>query len=516
MELTKDHYIELKDGAFDDTSKDDLDNLFKTLAADPHRDNIVLHFHGGLVDVARAMQIAENLTQRYQDINTYQIFFVWETGVSEVIEQEGGVLGFIETQLEQVGKEEIFQQLLMRVLQFAKAKVDSVNAGGSRSIDGGLDLPDEANVWQELHAPKDGREPFSDVHPALPDDAQLQGEEKQQFHDTLTQDPNPALQDEVQKIVHGYRLTKQANDSTPQGATRGIEGGDPTATTSTLISPPVLEQMDQQSNEGEARGIGTAAFEFVIGKAIEVLSHVIERFSQKTNHGLYPTVVEEILRAFYLSNIGKNIWDHIKQEAVDAFNQPDHGGSVFLQNLNTYYQNGHHPQITLVGHSAGSIYICQLLQHADKLLPPEVKFNIVFLAPACTYKLFTDTLQACKDRIASIRIFAMKDQLEQSDVIVTDIYTRSLLYLVSGLFEDAPDTPILGMQRFFSTKAPFNKWPEIAPTFTYLNASQHNNVWSLIDASDGLSSHAKKHGEFYSEDVTLTSLRYILTNGLQP
>src|SRR5713101_5669641 len=66
MVLTKDHYLELKDGVFDGTSKDDLDNLFKTLATDPHRDKIVLHFHGGLVDVARAMQTAENLTQRYQ------------------------------------------------------------------------------------------------------------------------------------------------------------------------------------------------------------------------------------------------------------------------------------------------------------------------------------------------------------------------------------------------------------------------------------------------------------------
>ena len=60
MVLTKDHYIQLKDGAFDGTSKDDLDNLFKTLAADAHRDNIVLHFHGGLVDAVRATQTAEN------------------------------------------------------------------------------------------------------------------------------------------------------------------------------------------------------------------------------------------------------------------------------------------------------------------------------------------------------------------------------------------------------------------------------------------------------------------------
>jgi hypothetical protein len=138
----------------------------------------------------------------------------------------------------------------------------------------------------------------------------------------------------------------------------------------------------------------------------------------------------------------------------------------------------------------------------------------VFLAPACTYKLFADTLQACKNRIASMRIFAMTDQLEQADVIVPGVYTRSLLYLVSGVFEDAPDTPILGMQRFFSAEAPFNKWPEVPLAFTYLSASQHNNVWSLIDADNGFSSHAQKHGDFYSEEVTLTSLGYILTNGL--
>ncbi|HCP73526.1 MAG TPA: hypothetical protein DIU08_02665, partial [Ktedonobacter sp.] len=102
MILTKDHYIQLKDGAFDGTSKDDLDNLFKTLAADPHRDSIVLHFHGGLVNVASATQTAENLTQRFQGINTYQVFFIWETGVTEVIQQEGGdVLGYIEAQLGQ-------------------------------------------------------------------------------------------------------------------------------------------------------------------------------------------------------------------------------------------------------------------------------------------------------------------------------------------------------------------------------------------------------------------------------
>jgi len=138
----------------------------------------------------------------------------------------------------------------------------------------------------------------------------------------------------------------------------------------------------------------------------------------------------------------------------------------------------------------------------------------VLLAPACTCKLFADTLQACKDRIASIRIVAMSDQREQADVIVPGVYKCSLLYLVPGLFEDALHIPLSGMQRFFSAVAPFHKFLELPLTVTYLSVSQNNNVWSLIDASDGLSSHANKHGAFYSEDVTLKSLGYILTNGL--
>lgn len=90
MTLTKDHYIQLKDGAFDGTTKDDLDHLFKSLAADPRHDHIVLHFHGGLVGATEEMQHAERLAQLYQDINAYQIFFLWETAVSDVIQQEGG------------------------------------------------------------------------------------------------------------------------------------------------------------------------------------------------------------------------------------------------------------------------------------------------------------------------------------------------------------------------------------------------------------------------------------------
>lgn len=416
MALTKDHYIQLKDGVFSGTTQDDLNSLFKTLEADTCKNKIVLHFHGGLVDAVRAMGTAGNLISRYP--NVYQIFFIWETGINEVIEQEGGISAFVQALSKELGPEPVGD-----ILTFIQ-------------------------VWLQV---AQQQESFQQLFMRAFQNVQLQGADEQQYQSMLA------------KFLH----------------------------------PPLLNDA------------------LLLGQAMEVGAQVTSRLSQQTDHGLYTTVIEELFRVLGLADIGKHVWDHIKGAASDAFSRPDHGGAVFLQNLNTYCQD-HTPHITLVGHSAGSIYICNFLQNAQNILPDNIKFDIVLLAPACTYKLFADTLQACGDRIASIRIFALEDTLEQTDVIVPNIYTRSLLYMVSGLFEAVPDTPILGMKRFFGNPSapPFNQWPEIQSVCDYLDASQNRNVWSMIDAGNGLSSHAKTHGNFYSEDVTLTSLGYILANGL--
>src|SRR5437588_5401926 len=114
MLLTKDHYISLKNGSFDTTSqngtsKADLDHLSSAFPADPHHDKLVVHFHGGLVDMQRGMDAAESLMNFYQDLPAYQVFFIWESGLLDVLS----------INLNQIYQEPIFQQLLMRVTQFA-------------------------------------------------------------------------------------------------------------------------------------------------------------------------------------------------------------------------------------------------------------------------------------------------------------------------------------------------------------------------------------------------------------
>jgi hypothetical protein len=105
----------------------------------------------------------------------------------------------------------------------------------------------------------------------------------------------------------------------------------------------------------------------------------------------------------------------------------------------------------------------------------------------------------------------MLDEVERADVLVPLVYPHSLLYLVSGIFEDEPDTPIVGMQRYYSREAPYDT-PEVLSCVDYLLASPKRTVWSVVN--NGLSSSAQKHGDFDNDVPTLESLRYIIANGV--
>src|SRR5579864_2308603 len=113
MLLTKDHYLSLKSGMFNTTQKTDLEQLFTALPNAAGHNKLVIHFHGGLVNMDSGLSSAEYLMEHYKDLNAYQIFFIWESGLLDVLSNS----------LNEISKERIFQQLLMRVTQFATAKI---------------------------------------------------------------------------------------------------------------------------------------------------------------------------------------------------------------------------------------------------------------------------------------------------------------------------------------------------------------------------------------------------------
>src|SRR5690606_11603846 len=76
------------------------------------------------------------------------------------------------------------------------------------------------------------------------------------------------------------------------------------------------------------------------GYLAKVVVAVIKRYIRKTDHGFYPTVVEEILRAVYVADLGEWVWGGMKDVASGMWKPNDglggedmHGGRYFLAGL---------------------------------------------------------------------------------------------------------------------------------------------------------------------------------------
>jgi hypothetical protein len=486
----KAHYLDLRNGRFDKTNRQDLRAIFDRFAQDKNRDMLVVHFHGGLVSEHAGLGIAARLLPLYSGAGGYPLFFVWQSQWYETLRNNIG----------EIFHETIFQHLLKRVLQFAIGKIDQ-QAGG-RGLQ--LELPPEQQVKAELAKPASGGRPFARRDPALPAGATLERNEEDQFRRVLQADTQ--LREEAGAIA-----------GSPTGATSRSAGAT-TASTRTLMDPAVVAEIRGDTDSARrALPIGTLR---IVKGAVAVLARAIKRFSNHRDHGLYETVFEELLREFYIGNAGQLIWTEMKKDTADAFGpDPDvFGGTAFLTELEDRWNKGHRPRITLVGHSTGAIYICHLLRHAGNL-PPDVKFRVVFLAPAVDFNLLNATWRDCQGRISGIRLFGMGDGLEREDALIEKfpaIYPSSLLYFVSGVLEDEADKPIVGMQRYYSGKAPYigGEFADVTGCANYFSGiPEPALVWAEHSGQPGFNCLSHHHGDFDNDPPTLDSVRQIIQAG---
>ena len=494
--LDKNHCVVLKDGKFDaghGTSADDLRKIFAAIA-EAESTPVVLHFHGGLVDKQAGIAAANTLTPIYQSAGVYPIFFVWESGWKEVLQQN----------LPAIFQENIFQRILLRVTQFAHGKIDKAIETGQAKAAGDLPLPKEFRVNNELKNPADGREPYASVDPGvLPVGDELTDDERKQFEEELKADP-----------VFEVLGAEIANSLTPVNATQpASRGASARGSTITLMSPDVINELT--TGEEGAKGL-FSPFK-LIARCSMILASVIKRFVDHRDHGFHLTIVEEILRALYIGNAGRFLWDGMKDSITDAFGvAPNSGGSVFLTELDSLWRGGKKPRITIVGHSAGAIYACRLLQEVqNRGLPEDLHFNVILIAPACDFKLAAKMLQSAGKRIDGLRIFGMSDDLEHRDEIVPIFYPSSLLYLVSGVIEQDRDCPLAGMARYYAS--PYDnaeEFPEIDYVRKFaLFQKDHALAWSISTAGEGFNCDMTSHGGWAGTKATVASVVHIIEKG---
>jgi hypothetical protein len=441
---------------------------------DDRERRLVVHFHGGLVKREAGLAIAERLGAVYEEAGAHPLSVVWQSGIGEMIA----------SRLADIGRESLFKRLLARLLQVVArpARPDGVR---------GITLsPLPLGQVQEAIGSAGVGEPYDDL--TAYETASLSSLELQQLELLIRGDA--VIERESRRIA---------------AALAG--GGAPTASAAgqlTHLELTVQAQIAGGRTVGERSVLGTA---LIARRAVAAAKRVLARLAGGRGHGLYTTVVEELLRGLYLTHAGAGIWRQMKQDSTAAFGTEELcGGTALVEELAQLADAA--PVPVLVGHSAGAIWVCQLLAHADAVLPEGRRFDVVLLAPACGFDLADRALARLSHRIRRLRLFSMKDDHERVDRLLPGVYPRSLLYLVSGVLESEPDWPLLGMERFHTDARPFTAgaFPQIDAVRSVLGAIPDSLVWSIAADGYGLTSNAVHHGAFDDDDATLESVQHII------
>ena len=482
---------------------------------------IVMHFHGGLVNKTKGIQIAESLLPVYTKAGAYPLFFVWRSGALENITgniwqrfKDGvGLLDYARVRIGQLFEESIFNRLLRKVMSWSVGILRDLGLGR-----GGTDRPDGDEMAEEMGRLELGGEPFAEL--SFNDSgADLDALENDFISDVDTDDD---LRADLSAVLAYQKL----GQTTAGG--RGLPAVQPEPT---LMDRDVLVEISDGSDgqPGGARGVASAIA--LARKAWTVVTSVVTRFRQQTDHGPYPTVLEELARAFYLGAVGGTVWKLMKDDTRQTFDKPDRGGRLVVNRLAELMaqQPSKQLKITLVGHSTGAVFINNLLAAIGPNSPvgdrwnEQVQFQIVLLAPACTTADFANMLTTSTPRIGRLRIFTMTDAAEQQDHVVGQLYPRSLLYLVSGLLEREGTAStvrlVLGLSRYLDDESkmgqllssPFSAANSLPQVRKFLPYQDHQIVLSPnISTTPGRQSGAARHQDFDDDPLVRESLKFLV------
>jgi hypothetical protein len=463
---------------------------------------LLLHLHGGLNNEASAIATAKRLSGTGPDSweldsDWTQIYVVWRTGALETIQTNWTEL---------VHNDRFYQTILRKLLGFVARKLDASMPTGRG---GGTIAISEAEIQRRLTG-RAGPRPFDLLDSELPSNqpageraaifgVQSDGAFAIEFQDELEADEDfqnvVSDIDEAVNVPSGARVASVGANQ-PAGK-RMLDRLDESVKRE-LEAPPAVE--------GHPRGTVSVAT-FLLKHAGQVALRCFKRFRNGRDHGFHATVVEEICREFYGDLIGAKVWGMMVKDAGDHF-----GTGRFGSTLINMLKAGATDNFVVTAHSAGSIWASHLLQHmkAENL---SVGVKLFLLAPAVRKDAFAAMLGSAGDLISCCRMITMTDELERRDAVLghdkSYIYPSSLLYLVSGLFEeqtDKPytDAPLLGMQRFATLPGLTDDEAEIegriAEFFTLPECRIISSPTSNVSMADS-------HGAFDDEPWTLATAR---------
>ena len=466
---------------------------------------LLLHLHGGLVDEQAGTAAAERLEGQPPagwglGDDWTQVYLIWRTGVWETLRANWTDLA---------ENDRLYQVVLEKLAEFVGGKLE-VPAVAGRSAAAAARLT-PAEIRRRLRGRGDRRDPFADVDVHIERDTpqgrgpvvapEEDGTLAIEFQDFLSQDPdfNAAAAD-IDAVVN-----EQAAGRTAAAGAVSARGRRSYERLDSKVRGPI-EAMRPDAARGRATPVGVAGF--LLKHAAKIAFRCFKRFRTHRDHGFHATLVEEVARELYGDLVGAAIWGMMVKDAADHFAEGGFGRTL----LDAIPDDGS-VHIVVTAHSAGSIWASRMLLAIEEGGKP-IGIDLILLAPAVRIDLFADTLDAAQDHILRCRMFTMNDELERRDAVLGHdkgyIYPSSLLYLVSGLFEEGDgkpfaDAPLLGMQRFVGV--PWLDDPVQSAAAHRIAAFFQQPGRAIVYSPTAGVTTADSHSGFGSEALTLASAR---------
>lgn len=463
-ELDKIYYINAgKKGTFASSghvksTPGDVDAIFNYLS-ETDIDQLLVYFHGGLVSERNGMTAAGVMKDHFADPSSkkHVVSFVWETGPGETVLQN----------LSELLGEDKFAEIVKFAIKLAAKRL------GLQDTKGGGEYLNDTTILEE----KQKTAPFEDLDKAIG-----------------AKGGSGGLADIEEEVL----LAELENES------------------SMLIQSEASEELMNAKEDDPTTKGGLLG---VIKIVAQIAFAVLKRYIKKTHHDFYPTVIEEAFKKVYLDKLGEWGWGEMKEKAGELFysnaglsGDQLHTGTYFLHKLQQHIEArtlaGKTFRTELIGHSAGSIAICHLLEQSEAQFPGLRYNNVFFLAPACRTDFFLEKGKPALEKgiFNRFTLFTMREENEKKDHCIPYLYTHSLLYMISGLFENEEDAKIMGLEEQFKATDRYSGFPELQELHAFLDGKTVVLSDDITNPDERKRSGALKHGAFDNDEYTLTSI----------
>lgn len=489
-----------KNGVADAGQKETLDKLAADLAKPNAK--LLLHLHGGLVDQASGEAAAKRLSGAGPDSwqlgsDWTQVYVVWRTGALETVKTNW---------MDLVHDDRLYQTIVQKLIDFVARRL---GVPGTSSRGPGAFAMKDADILRRLTG-KAGPWPFDPIDTEF-SAAQTVGQRATLMGEQSNGELALDFQEELNRDEAFQKAAADIDEAinVPSGARAPSLGADQ------AMGEDMRKRLDERIKRaleppvdggGAKRGIVSAAG-FLLKHGGKAALRCFKRFRSGRDHGLHATIVEEVCREFYGDLIGAKVWGMMVQDATDHFGSAGLGTALV-----DIVRTNAPADFVITAHSAGSIWATHLLR-AMKAKGINRGLKLFLLAPAVRTDVFAAMLDQAGDMITHCRMITMTDELERRDAVLghdkSYIYPSSLLYLVSGMFEEQkaeayPDAPILGMQRFATLSALGGAEVDAARRIaSFFQEADHGIISS---PTPGISM-ADSHGAFDDEPLTLATAR---------